>query len=116
VARELEKRKHDGKESETYINGKLIPNKKIKKEISRYLLPSYYSTLGTGKWSLDKQLLKTPPVNSLQVPSLQTPAGVEVCTPRGEWEPRFVDYLHIPWFEFEEFIQRDGLCPFYISI
>ncbi|CZR63647.1 uncharacterized protein PAC_13544 [Phialocephala subalpina] len=83
VARELEKRKRDGKESETYINGKLIPNKKIKKEISRYLLPSYYSTLGT--------------VDILQAPSPQPPTGVEVCTPRGgEWEPRFVDYLHIP--------------------
>ncbi|KUJ14548.1 ankyrin, partial [Mollisia scopiformis] len=93
VARELEKRKRDGKESETYINGKLIPNKKIKKETSRYLLPSYYNTLGTS-------------------PILQTPTGVEVCTPRGgDWEPRFVDYLHIPWFEFEEFIHRDVDFP-----
>ncbi|KAF4628877.1 hypothetical protein G7Y89_g9276 [Cudoniella acicularis] len=51
VARKLEKRKHEGKESETYINGKLIPNKKIQKEISRYTLHSYYSTLGTVEFT-----------------------------------------------------------------
>jgi hypothetical protein len=47
----LEKRKQEGKESDTYINGKLIPNKKVQREISRYSLPSYYGTLDTGKWS-----------------------------------------------------------------
>jgi hypothetical protein len=48
VARHLEKRKLDGKESETYINGKLIPRKKVKKEVSRYYIPSSQQISNTG--------------------------------------------------------------------
>ncbi|RFU25811.1 hypothetical protein B7463_g10515, partial [Scytalidium lignicola] len=40
IAQKLNKRKRDGKDSEIYINGKLIPRKKINKEVSRYTLPS----------------------------------------------------------------------------
>jgi len=48
IARCLKKRKLDGKESETYINGKLIPRKKVKKEVSRYYMPSTQQISDTG--------------------------------------------------------------------
>lgn len=41
IARKLQKRNLEGKESDTYINGKLAPRKKVKKEVSRHSLPSW---------------------------------------------------------------------------
>ena len=41
AARQYRKRKHDGKDSEIVINGAKIPEKKMKKEVSRYELPFY---------------------------------------------------------------------------
>jgi hypothetical protein len=41
IARKLKKRELEGKDSETYINGQLVPHKKLKKEASRYDLPRY---------------------------------------------------------------------------
>ncbi|TVY25720.1 Ankyrin-1 [Lachnellula hyalina] len=92
VARKLEKRKHEGKESATYIDGKLIPKKKIRREISRYCsLSSSYTTLHTA-------------------PSPEPLPGVEVCTPAGgAGRPQIVDYLHIPWFEFEILFQSQAI-------
>jgi hypothetical protein len=48
IARTLEKRELDGKESDTYINGKLVPRKRVKKEVSRHCLPSWQATAMTG--------------------------------------------------------------------
>lgn len=41
IARKLQKRNLEGKESNTYINGKLVPRKKLKREVSRHSLPSW---------------------------------------------------------------------------
>jgi hypothetical protein len=49
IARQLEKRALEGKESEIYINGRLIPKKKVKKEVSRYAVPSSQQIPMSGK-------------------------------------------------------------------
>jgi hypothetical protein len=45
----LEKRKCQGKESEIYFNNVLVPNKKVKKEISRHVLPTLQQGLSSDK-------------------------------------------------------------------
>ena len=49
VARQLKKRNLEGKRSDTYINGKLIPRKKVMKEVSRYVTSSGQQMPITGK-------------------------------------------------------------------
>ncbi|RDL35193.1 uncharacterized protein BP5553_07124 [Venustampulla echinocandica] len=85
IARKIQKRNLEGKESDTYVNGKLVPRKKVKKEVSRHSL-------------LSCQFMSIPGRSP-------TPPGrVEIRTP-----PRdhnfFVQYLHIPWFEFETLVE-----------
>ena len=41
IAHQVQKRKLKGKESETYVKGILIPDEKLKREISRYDLPTF---------------------------------------------------------------------------
>lgn len=41
VAHKLQKRDLEGKESDIYVNGKLVTRKKVKKEVSRHSLPSW---------------------------------------------------------------------------
>jgi len=41
IAHKLQKRNLEGKESDTYVNGKLVPRKKVKKEVSRHSLLSW---------------------------------------------------------------------------
>lgn len=55
IARRIRKRALEGKESETYIRGELATNKKIKKEISRHVPPSFENgrNSGNGILSLD---------------------------------------------------------------
>jgi hypothetical protein len=45
----VEKRKSQGKESEVYFNNTLVPDKKVKKEISRHVLPTFQQGLSSGK-------------------------------------------------------------------
>jgi len=44
----IRKRELEGKESEIYINGTLIPSKKLKKEISRHVRPSFVRERSLG--------------------------------------------------------------------
>jgi hypothetical protein len=41
IGYKLQKRNLEGKESDTYVNGKLVPRKKVKKEVPRHCLPSW---------------------------------------------------------------------------
>ena len=41
IAHKLQKKDLEGKESDTYVNGKLVPRKKVKKEVSRHSLLSW---------------------------------------------------------------------------
>ena len=47
----LEKRKRQGKESEVSFNNTLVPVKKVKKEISRHIPPTFEQGLSSGKYS-----------------------------------------------------------------
>ncbi|KFY43351.1 hypothetical protein V494_02026 [Pseudogymnoascus sp. VKM F-4513 (FW-928)] len=85
VARRLEKRKLEGKDSETRINGDLVATKKLKHEISRYATFSYQQELNAA-------------------PSPATPGGVDIRTPRDE-TAGLVEYSHIPWYDFERSVE-----------
>jgi hypothetical protein len=43
VAHRVQKRKRDGRESDVYINETRLPPKKVKKEVSRHSIPTYFS-------------------------------------------------------------------------
>jgi hypothetical protein len=43
AAHRIQKRKREGLESDIYFNGTLIPPKKVKKEVSRHSIPTYFS-------------------------------------------------------------------------
>jgi hypothetical protein len=49
IAGHLKRRKLEGRESEIRVNGLQIPRKKLKKEISRYILPSQEQELSSGR-------------------------------------------------------------------
>ncbi|KAE8442754.1 hypothetical protein EG329_002894 [Mollisiaceae sp. DMI_Dod_QoI] len=85
ISQKLQKRKLEGKESDTFINGKLVPLKKVKKETSRHALPSWQIMGNTGQSPLSL-------------------IGIEIRTPPHE-HVFFVEYLHIPWFEFETLVE-----------
>src|SRR5436190_12120057 len=44
----VEKRKRDGKESNVYNGGRLVPQKKVRKEISRHNFPTIQERYGEG--------------------------------------------------------------------
>ncbi|KAH8805076.1 ankyrin repeat-containing domain protein [Xylogone sp. PMI_703] len=85
IAQKVNKRKREGKDSDVYVNGKLVLAKKIKKEITRYTQP----TLEQGSISA-----QSPPCMS----------GIDIRTP-GMETVGFVDYFNIPWFEFEMLVE-----------
>ncbi|KAH8651560.1 ankyrin repeat-containing domain protein [Tricladium varicosporioides] len=89
IARKLQKRNLEGKESDTYIDGKLVPRKKVKKEVSRHPLPSWQIISIAGR-------------------SPSPLGGIEIHTPPREHTP-FVKYLHIPWFEFETLVEPQSI-------
>ncbi|KFX88718.1 hypothetical protein V490_07449 [Pseudogymnoascus sp. VKM F-3557] len=81
----LEKRKLEGKDSETRINGELIATKKLRHEISRYATVPYHQELNAA-------------------PSPATPGGVDIRTPQDE-TAGLVEYSHIPWYDFERSVE-----------
>jgi hypothetical protein len=46
ISRKIQKRNLEGKESDTFINGRLVPLKKVKKEVSRHSRPSWQWATG----------------------------------------------------------------------
>jgi hypothetical protein len=43
VAHRMQKRKREGLESDIYVHDTLVPPKKVKKEVSRHSIPTYFS-------------------------------------------------------------------------
>jgi len=103
IARRIEKRDLDGKESETYISGRLISNKKIRKEVSRHAPPTFEQDRHSGNElpSLDYingQLM------TYKAPSPEPSEGILICTPlRGPTAA--IESWHLPWFEFENLVE-----------
>jgi len=90
IAHRVRKRDLDGKDSETYINGELVPSKKIKKEISRHVLPRFEHSYNFNAGQLD----------TYNAPSPATPEGIMVCTPAAA-SICVIGVLNLPCFEFE---------------
>lgn len=95
IAHRLRKRDREGKDSETYINGELVPRKKIKKEISRHVLPRFERDYNFNAGQL----------NTYNAPSPATPEGIMVCTPAAA-SNYAIDVSNLPCFEFENLLER----------
>lgn len=82
------KRERNGKESELYVDGVLVPKKKIKKETARHKFPTI-----TERYA--------------SVPSPKTPEGLSIRTPLAlcPWTLRLED---LPWFNFQDFIDSQA--------
>ncbi|VUC27251.1 unnamed protein product [Clonostachys rosea] len=68
----VEKRKRQGKESEIYIDGKLVPSEKMKKEITRHLPPYHeFITMSAQEIDLPRDfVVQTPPATTFHSPQL----------------------------------------------
>lgn len=80
----LIKRKREGKESDIYVDGVLLPKKKVQKEMSRYAY-------------------EASKAHYAQAPSPQTPDGVLICTP-GPSEISIFQTDNLPYFQFERLL------------
>ncbi|KAH6973072.1 ankyrin repeat-containing domain protein [Ilyonectria sp. MPI-CAGE-AT-0026] len=81
-----QKRKREGKDSEVLIDGKLVPQKRMKKELGRY-----------GNY---KNVFQT-----LLATAEQAPEGVIVRTPPSTDNDHVVS-ICIPWFQVENFLEK----------
>jgi hypothetical protein len=102
VARQVRKRKSRGKNSEIYIQDKRILDEKLRKETSRYAPP-----IDDHECSSKKFLLRcwTRVLTPSKAPNSEDLEGIVVRTPKGD-SVRPLEYLHIPWFEFQSMIER----------
>jgi hypothetical protein len=80
----------------------------VKKEVSRYYIPSSQQISNTGM--ISKKARKWPKGLSFTAPSPAPPNGVEIRTPQRE-RTKPVEYFHIPWFEFEVLVEPQCLFP-----
>lgn len=87
----VRKRKFDGKESDVYLNGRVVPDKRIKKEMSRHFTLT------------QEQLLDT-----VSIPS--TPEAITVSTPHATvLAAAGSTILHnLPYFQFQAFLESAG--------
>jgi hypothetical protein len=105
IARRLKKRKRDGKEdSDVYMNGALVNNKRLKKELSRHVRASVECLPITGQLSCFEAELGHPtliPAGS----DAPTPDGVAVCTPGNVDNATFIGLPVLPFFQFQSFLE-----------
>ena len=70
----MRKRKFDGKESDVYFNGSKVPEKKLKKQMSRHFPLT------------QDQLFDTTPIPSTpEAITVETPKATVVSVPRDRW-------------------------------
>ena len=80
IGRTIKKREATGKvNSQVFINGSLVPMKKLRKELSRHCLPTFGARSPTPELSID----------------------VVVSTPPSTMFEDLLDCSRLPWFEFE---------------
>ena len=97
--------KEPGRQGEWHINSKLVPRKKVKKEVLRCSLPSLQIIWIPGMHLANAlQFLELPNIWLVKGCSSNPPDGVEIRTPPQEHN-FFAQYLHIPWFEFETLVE-----------
>ncbi|KAI9834920.1 MAG: hypothetical protein M1819_002643 [Sarea resinae] len=79
VGHRVQKRKLEGKESDVYNHGQLISEKKVKKEVSRHMLPTLASA-------------------NAQAPSPRTPEGILICSPIPYPSIMAIENSNLPFF------------------
>ena len=104
IEHRLRKRDLEGKDSETYINGELVPSKKIKKEISRHVLPRFKQVCNNAE-QLGTCNAPSPSPATPEGIMVCTPAAVMVCTPPAGSNCVIV-VSNLPCFEFEDLLER----------
>lgn len=101
------KRKIDGKESDLYVDGILIPNKKVRKETSRNSFTSTFDRITQGSPSPTRLYISCQVFEPLLAPSPKIPDGLVICTPPASGlETLPVNTL--PWFQFAAFLDTAG--------
>lgn len=83
VHSQIEKRKFDEKESDVYLHGRLIPSKRVKKEISRRFPPTLKNSESTGnirRYYLPACIAHDK-LTSLKESSSNLPEAVFILTP-----------------------------------
>jgi hypothetical protein len=102
----VSKRKRDGKESDLYIHGALVPQKKVRKETSQN---SYASLRGTVRWRYCPQALHEIEISSKVhlAPSPALPNGVYICTPAAS-EADTLQKHNLPLCTLASFLEFQG--------
>ena len=101
------KRKLDGKESDLYVDGILITNKKVRKETSRNSFTSTFDRIAQGSPSPTRLYISCQVFEPLLAPSPKIPDGLVICTPPASGlETLPVNTL--PWFQFAAFLDTAG--------
>ena len=88
---QVRKRKFDGKESDVYLNGRVVPEKRIKKEMSRHFTLT------------QEQFLDT-----VSIPS--TPEAITVSTPAATVSTAAgnIIFRNLPYFQFQALLESAG--------
>ena len=87
----MRKRKFDGKESDVYLNDRIVPEKRVKKEMSRHFT-----------------LTQTQLFDAMSIPS--TPEAITVSTPNATASAAGSDIIlyNLPYFQFQALLQPAG--------
>ncbi|KAF4449296.1 ankyrin, partial [Fusarium albosuccineum] len=87
AAEQVQKRKLQGKETEILINGKPVPSKKLKKELTRYTAAQ--AKVVDGSNSSTGVVARTPPEELAHIPT--------------------IEIVDMPWFQFQDLIDSSLL-------
>jgi hypothetical protein len=102
IAWKVHQRKSQGKKSEVFIKDRRISDQKLRKEMSRYpLLPN----LPQGSSKKSRLRCWTRELTRFKAPSFEDMDGIIVRTPLAG-SVRTIEYLHLPFFEFQALIER----------
>ncbi|KAH7109642.1 ankyrin repeat-containing domain protein [Dendryphion nanum] len=82
IGSKIAKRKKEKKESVVRVNGEVVVEKKLQKEISRHYFPSFDENYGSA-------------------PSPMTPEGVVINTPNSSFDISSYIFAKLPWMEFQ---------------
>lgn len=105
IGRKVDERKRAGKESNVYVDGVLIPSKRLRKEISRqgYITVMDQANLAQGRY------IQTPKLNLMVAeasvaPSPCMPPGFQIRTPSDQPVSHLV-FEELPILRFQETVR-----------
>jgi hypothetical protein len=109
VAFKVKKRKKEGKLSEVTMDGKPVPAKRLRKELSRYgykadFQPGSYGSNCSSEVDIFGQIYSYDTALSPK-----TPEGIDICTPPATFTYTSLLY-NLPWFRFQKMIESQGMC------